>query len=84
MKLQEYSLSKNGEIILQLRGVWIFFPVSSLEVNMKNTDLNDTSARGFDLFLLIIQELEQTPTPNIFPNYSFWLFLILSLCSHFT
>lgn len=69
MKLQEYSLPENEEIILQLRGIWIFFPVSSLEVNMKNTDLNHISARDFYLFLLIIQILQQHPAANTFPNY---------------
>lgn len=65
MKLYEHSLPESGEIILQLRRIWIFFPVSSLEMNVKNTDLNHASARGFYLFLLIVQTLEQHP-PNIF------------------
>ena len=72
MKLQEYSLFENGDFICQLRTIWIFSPVSSLEVN-KNTDLNHTSARGFYLlFLLQVQMLEKS-TSDFFLNY-FWYF----------
>lgn len=53
------TLPQNGKIILQLRIIFLFFSVSSLEINMKNMDLNHTSARGYLLFLLIIQTLEE-------------------------
>lgn len=65
------TLPQNGKIILQLRIIFLFFPVSSLEMNMKNMDLNHISARGYLLFLLIIQTLEEKKKSqtNIFLNY---------------
>lgn len=77
------TLPQNGKIILQLRIIFLFFPVSSLEMNMKNMDLNHISARGYLLFLLIIQTLEEKKKSqtNIFLNY-FWHFPWL--CSSFS
>lgn len=67
------TLPQNGKIILQLRIIFLFFSVSSLEINMKNMDLNHTSARGYLLFLLTIQTLElkikNKSQTNIFLNY---------------
>lgn len=71
LKLQEYSLFKIWEIVPQLRGIWIFYLVRSLEGNMKILVLNCISARDFHLFLLIIQNLEQLSQsfPTIFLTY---------------
>lgn len=84
MKLQEYSLSKIWETVFQLRGIWTFCLVGSLEVNMKILVLNCISARNFHLFLLIIQISEQPPQSADFPYYFSYLFLLLPLCRQFT
>lgn len=84
MKLQEYSLSKIWEVVLQLRGIRTFCLVGSLEVNMKILVLNCISARNFHLFLLIIQISEQPPQSADFPYYFSYLFLLLPLCRQFT